>query len=134
MEDALYKETLERAKEDLLKSQKELGECLEKQEALEKQITELRRIIVPISRMLGEEFVEEDAMGLTDAIRQAFKSDGRLTPMDVKGALKQIGYDLSQYGNFMASVHAVINRLAARGEIRQTGTIDGKPAYEWVVR
>jgi hypothetical protein len=134
MNDTDYKAVLEKAKADLLKEQEGLGSCLAKQEAHEKRILGLRATIAALSRMLDEEFVEEDALGFTDAIRAAFKSvgtDGSLIPTEVKGRLEMLGYDISRYGNLMASIHTVINRLVSKGEIKQIGTRgDNKPAYQ----
>jgi len=132
-----YKAVLEQAKTDLVKTQNQLGECLKQQELLEKTITGLRATIAALSRMLDEEFIEEDAIGLTDAIREAFKSvgqGGNLTPTEVRSRLEMLGYDTRKYGNVMASVHTIINRLTSRGEIRQIGTRgdNNKPTYQWI--
>jgi hypothetical protein len=133
MDDSPYKQMLEQAKADYIGLQAKIGECLKEQAQLEKRLVGVRETIVALSKMLGEDFIEEDALGLTDAIRQAFKTYGSsLAPTDVKERLEQSGYDTAKYGNVMASVHSVINRLVSRGEIRSTGTIGGKPAYEWV--
>ncbi len=136
MTDTDYKAVLEMAKADLLQTQNEMGDCLKRQEELEKKIAGLRATIAALSRMLNEEFVEEDAMGLTDAIREAFRSvglSGNLTPTEVKGRLEMMGYDTRKYGNVMASVHTIINRLESKREIRNVGTRgDGKPCYQWV--
>ena len=131
MTDGDYEEILEKAKRELLNEQNALGECLKKQEAHEKRIADLRATVAALSRMLDREFVEEDAIGLTDAIRAAFKSVGlgTLVPTEVKDRLKMMGYNTVKYGNLMASVHTIITRLVLRGEIRQAGTRDGKPAY-----
>lgn len=131
-----YKQVLERAKTDLLKEQEALGECFKEQEAHEKKITGLRATIAALSRMLDEEFIEEDAMGLTDAIREAFKfahnTNSNLLPTEVKGRLELLGYDVSKYGNLMASIHTIIGRLVSQREIKQAGTrADGKACYEW---
>jgi len=127
-----YRAVLEQAKKDLLALQSELGECLKQQEFIEARVLGLRQTVVALSRMLGEEFLEDDAPGLTDAIREAFKSKigSNLTAVEVRGVLESLGYDISKYGNFMASVHTVIKRLVAKGEIREKGTrADGKPMY-----
>jgi hypothetical protein len=133
MTDTDYEAVLEKAKDDLLKEQQALGVSLKQQEAREKKIAGLRATIAALSRMLDKEFIEEDALGFTDAIREAFKSVGQgssLTPTEVKGRLEMLGYDTTKYGNVMASVHTVITRLAQRGEIRQVGTrADNKPCY-----
>ena len=131
-----YKIILERAKKDLLAEQETLGKCLKQQEQTEKRIAGLRQTIAALSRMLDEEFVEEDAMGLTDAIRTVFREklgSGTLIPTEVRDYLVTIGYDITKYGNVMASIHSVMNRLAQRGEIEEAGTrADGKVAYRAV--
>jgi hypothetical protein len=133
MMDSDYKAILEKAKSDLLQTQNELGDTYKQQETLEKKITALRATIAALARMLDEEFVEEDAMGLTDAIREAFRAagpSGNLTPTEVKGKLEMMGYNTAKYGNVMASVHTIINRLVNKGEIKQAGTRpDNKPCY-----
>lgn len=138
MTDTDYKVVLDQAKTDLLKTQEQMGDCLKEQENLEKKIAGLRATIAALARMLDEEFFEEDAMGLTDAIREAFRSmgtNGSLTPTEVKGRLEMMGYNTAKYGNVMASVHTIINRLATKGEIKQVGTrADNKPCYALVVR
>lgn len=128
-----YKAILEQAKQDLLKGQEALGKCLKEQEEIEKWITGLRQTIAALSRMLDEEFIEEDAMGLTDAIRHVFSiSIGTLIPTEVRDHLETSGYDIKKYGNVMASVHSVINRLKDRKEIVEAGSrADGKTAYRW---
>jgi hypothetical protein len=127
-----FKESLDNAKAELVELQQELGYCLKNQEGLEKKIAAVRQMIAGFSDALGEKFVEEDSLGLTDAIRQAFKtSDASLTPTDLRGRLESLGYDTSKYGNLMASVHTVINRLLHQEQIQPNGTIGGKPAYQW---
>jgi hypothetical protein len=134
MEQRDYKAVLEDAKRDLLSEQEFLGRCMKQQEIHERNIAGLRATIAALARLLQEEFIEEDAMGFTDAIRAVFEgvgTNGTLTPLEVKSRMEMMGYDITKYGNVMASVHTVINRLAAKGEIRQIGTRDGnKPCYQ----
>jgi len=127
-----FKQSLELAKGELKHLQQELGECMKKQAELEKKIAAVRQMIVGFSDALGEKFIEEDTLGLTDAIRQAFKTAGRrLAPTEVKDRLESIGYDTSKYGNMMASVHSVINRLVQQKQLQQIN-VGGKPGYEWI--
>jgi hypothetical protein len=42
-----------------------------------------------------------------------------------------MGVDITKYGNLMASVHAVINRLVNQGFIQPGPSVGGKPAYAW---
>lgn len=129
-----FKATVEEAKVELAHLQQEMGECLKRQEQLEKKIVALRQTITALSDVLGERFVEEDSLGLTDAVRIAFKTYGQpMAPTDVKDRLEQMGYDTTKYGNLMASVHTIINRLQRQGQIKHTGTIaNNKPGYQWV--
>jgi hypothetical protein len=134
MNDTEYRETLEKAKADLIENQHSLGQLLSKAEEAEKRVGNLREIVAGLSKLLGEDFVEEDALGLTDAIRQAFKTNlGQpLEPTGVRARLQQMGYDISKYGNFMASVHTVINRLVRGKEIKPAmPAVPNKPAYVW---
>lgn len=136
MSDTNYKAVLEAAKADLKKEQNALGDCLKRQETHEKKILGLRATIAALSRMLDEDFVEEDALGLTDAVRQAFKSagpSGNLTATEVRAKLEMLGFDIRKYGNLMSSVHTVCARLLNSGYIRHVGTRAGenKPTYQW---
>ncbi len=124
-----FRGTLEKAKAELISNSQRLGAILQEQEEVgESRNVKLREVIATLSRLLGDQFIEEDAIGLTDAIRQAFRGSGApLQPTDVRNRLKQIGYDITKYGNLMASIHSVLNQLQGRGEItpvtvgRETG-------------
>src|SRR5271165_3068681 len=131
MENLEFRPVLEKAKTELIASQKRLGEHLAGQEAEEKNIVRLREFIVTMSKLLGEEFVEEDTLGLTDAVRQAFKTHTTaLQPTEVRDKLQQLGYDLTKYGNMMASIHTVLNRLLAKQEIVRCD-VGGKAGFQW---
>lgn len=133
MTDVDYKKMLEAMKGDLFKKQQELGNCIKQQEQLEKEIASVRQITVALSKMVGEEFVEEDALGLTDAIRQAFKANDKpMSAINMRVTLEQLGYDISKYGNALASIHTVIKRLVLKKEIVQKGTnSESKAVYVW---
>jgi hypothetical protein len=131
-----YEAILEQAKKDLLHKQADLAKCIATQEDIENEIAGLRGTVASLSRMLKREYVEEDEMGLTEAIRRAFKGhSGTLIPTEVRDRLKEAGYDISKHGNVMASIHSVMNRLNGRGEIIHAGDrADGKPAYRWATQ
>jgi hypothetical protein len=98
---------------------------------MHERISNLRQSIAAMSKLCGEEFDEEDPLGLTDAIRQLFKTtmDRSMTAQDVTLALESRGFNVSRYGNILASIHTVLKRLTAKGEIESAGNIEGKPAY-----
>jgi hypothetical protein len=129
-----YKESLRQAKLDLTKTIADLGDTEAKAERLVKQIAELRQTVFALSRLCGEpEFVEEDALGLTDVIRLAYKSAAGgpvLTLQDVKDRIDSMGYG-GRWGNLLASVHTVTKRLVLKGDVVSAGSVNGKDAYAW---
>src|ERR1035438_2789625 len=86
MKDSIYEDMLEKAKTDYVASQQTLGAYAHEIELLEERISGLRETIVALSRMLRmEPFEEADTLGLTDAIRQAYKTHrGPLVPTDIR--------------------------------------------------
>jgi hypothetical protein len=129
-----YEVTLQNAKAQLLSVQNRIGENQNERDALEKELVTVRSIIVSLSSMLGREFNEDDELGLTDAVRQAFRTAGRhLLATDVKDRMESLGYNTAKYGNAMSAVHTVIARLIKQGQVRQLpNLINNKPAYEWI--
>ena len=80
-----YKTTLENAKAELVGLQQELANLRRNKETIEKRLTAVRQIIAGCSRILGEEFNEEDSLGLTDAIRQVFATaTTAIAPIEVR--------------------------------------------------
>ena len=128
-----FRKSLTEAKDELRALQAELGDCLAQQEGLERKILAVRQMIVGFSNVLGEQFDEVDELGLTDAVRQAFKTQtAPLEPTAVRTRLQELGFNTNRYGNFMASVHTVIQRLLKSHEIKQQVIQPGnKVAYVW---
>jgi len=134
-----YKEALKQAKADLAEQVALLGKAQEQAEKSEKAIVELRQTIAALQRLCGEgEFVEEDALGLTDAIRMAFKThepgmfgiDNGLSAHDVREKLESMGY-AGRWGNLLASIHTVIKRLREKGELEAAGNVNGRETFKW---
>lgn len=90
------------------------------------KIVQLRRTIVGLSALCGED-PELESMGLTDAVRLVMKGAiNSLTVRQVKDALGAHGFDqLSEARNAEASITVVLNRLAEAGEIRKGETRNG---------
>lgn len=129
-----YKAALTQAKKDLLAKTSEVAEAERTVERATREIVELRQTIAVLSRLCGEpEFVEEDALGITEIVRMAYRSNGStpMTAQDVKSRVESMGYE-GRWTNLLASVHTVTKRLAQKGDIELAGTIDGKDAYKWV--
>jgi len=130
-----YKRALDQAKADLASRVAELGAAQKLAELAEKEILELRQTVSALQRLCGEsEYVEEDALGLTDAIRMTFKTaagGASLTAQDVKDLMENSGY-AGRWGNLLASIHTVIKRLYAKGEIESGGNVKGRDTFRWV--
>jgi phage shock protein A len=127
-----YRETLERAKQDLLSARQEREQTIKKQDELEKRIIELRRTVAALAALCGEAFDEDDEFGLTDSIRMALKTHGgALNAKQVEARLLQLGYK-TKSPNLLASVHTVLKRLVLKGEVDDSAVMDNKQAYQWI--
>jgi len=134
-----YKEALKQAKSDLLEQVAILGTAQDCAEKAERAIVELRQTIAALQRLCGEpEFVEEDALGLTDAIRMAFKTEivegglpaNGMSAHDIRTKMESMGYR-GRWGNLLASIHTVIKRLHEKGELEATGNLNGRETFRW---
>ncbi|MFZ0799466.1 MAG: hypothetical protein WAM98_16910 [Terriglobales bacterium] len=127
-----YKHALKQAKADLAEQVEILGKAQDCAEKAEKAIVELRQTISALQRLCGEsEFVEEDALGLTDAIRMAFRTADRdMSAHDVREQMEKMGY-AGRWGNLLASIHTVIKRLHEKGELQAAGNLNGRDMYNW---
>ena len=129
-----YHQLIDSLKKDLALRQEALGKCMAQQEQLEREVAAIRSSITNFARMLDMEYVEEDDIGLTEAVRQVFKSavGQSFIPTEIRDKLKGMGYDINKHGNVLASIHSVINRLQQRAEIAVVGQRnDGKTCYRW---
>jgi len=119
------------AKEKLRTAILKLNDCYRQQNELGKEITDLRAVVVSLSRMRNVEFVEEDEFGMTDAIRLVLASKSMsMNADDVRAGLYEIGFDTNQYQNAMAAIQTSLKRLADKGEAA-VATVNQKPTYLW---
>ena len=124
-----YKAALKEAQADLAHCIEELGAAQIKAELLEYRIFELRQTISSLAKLCGEEYVEEDALGLTESVRLALKTAGsQMTPQAVRARLMSMGFDVTKYGNLLAAIHTVLKRLDEKGEAKETT----KGSYSWI--
>jgi hypothetical protein len=138
MDSADYKKMAEEIRGEL--------ESLEiQQEDIERRIARLRQALiglVPLSKepihagMYGIDLTsvaaEIDSMSITDATRQILQAaEAPLAPTEIKKRLIDMGKDLSNQKNVMASVHSLLKRLVQGGEIE---TRDNGLTYQWIAR
>lgn len=128
-----YEKALEEAKKELAEAIADLGESEQKVQDLGIRISDLRQTVTVLSKLCGVENVEvEDALGLTAAIRKTFEDAPlkNFAVQDLRLALEARGFNTRRYGNLLASIHTVVNRLKDKGEIEEDGVNEaGKPKY-----
>ncbi len=132
----------------------ELSEMMSRREELENELEKVNRRIENLHHSLnglGELFdpyavvklakqrpelfpylsIRED-MGFTDAIRDVLQSGfgSWLTAIEVRDMLAAGGFDVDKYKNVLASIHAILKRLAVKGEV-ETRSESGKAEYIW---
>jgi hypothetical protein len=108
-----FAELLEAAQDDLV-------DAIRQRETLDYKIRVLQGDIVHLAPLAGVKVDDPIiTLGLTDAIRYVFgkAKPQPLGPTEVKDALVESGYDVSDYSNVMASIHTIIKRLLKKGEI-----------------
>jgi len=119
---------------------RELKNALHEREKLDNRITTLRKRIAALAANCQDEGIEIEPSaeaeyllentGLTDDIVNILKvhSPAWLFPWQVKNKLEQLGYDMSNYKNPLATIHMVLKRLSESSRI-QNLDFDGKAAY-----
>lgn len=126
-----YKEALEKAKGDLESANHRLAVAQEEAIEAERNIVELRETIAALAKLCGQQYVEEDALGLTDIVRQVFKTahlDDQLDAQAVREKIERMGYG-GRWANLLAAVHTVIKRLHEKEEIEVVTNTNGSVYY-----
>jgi hypothetical protein len=143
--DTPYQDAFEQALIDLSK-------VMEKREALEldvfnvdRQVVLYREAVMSLANLCGKDVKEvtsehpelfpdmiDPDIGLTDAVRKALQSMSAmsLSPIQVRNRMDHLHFDLSPYKNVLASIHTILKRLKAKGEITSRER-DGKTVYRW---
>jgi hypothetical protein len=113
---------------------KEYDRLKTQRDAIETRLAQLRLIISNLGELceLPAERRQPPGLGLTDACRSALRASlGGLTAAQVREHLASLGIDQDHYSNLLASIHIVLKRLVAAGEIWTYKTKDGKQVYAW---
>ncbi|HEX2443577.1 MAG TPA: hypothetical protein VHJ77_06490 [Vicinamibacterales bacterium] len=113
---------------------KEYEQLRTQRDAIETRLAQLRLTIANLGALCGlpSERLEQPELGLTDACRSVLRASfGGLTAAQVRERLTSLGIDPDRYSNPLASIHIVLKRLVAAGEIWTYKTRDGKPVYAW---
>jgi hypothetical protein len=121
-------------REALREARKDLQTLFRRREQLERQIARTRQTVIALSRVCEKDdhkvllrHAVEKSFGLTDAIRTALMAANvPLDALSVRSALETVGYDIGASPNTLVSIHTVLKRLAANGEIKQVGKKAGR--------
>ena len=115
----------------LARARDEYHKLLAEREELDVRIARLQQGIAALSAICGEA-TEHDAPGLTEACRMALKAaDEPLRATALRDRIAALGVDLSGYSNALASIHVVLRRLVAAGEVSLVPRSTGAPRFAW---
>lgn len=129
--------TKETYKKALEAAQKELAQATQLQKETQRRIMKLRQTIFSLTMLLTKEAADHivksvEEIGLTDAIREILRiGEKPLSPIEVRKALEELGYDLSKYTNPLASIHTILKRLVKKGQATIVGRGREK-RYAWI--
>jgi len=113
----------------LSEARAELERLFQKREELEREIARARLTVIALGRMCDEgkhrdflKSVHEHTKGLTGAIRWVLMAAKQpLYAPDIRRELESVGYDVGSSPNVLVSIHTILRRLVADGEVKQVG-------------
>jgi hypothetical protein len=126
----------------------ELNKLLIEQERIEERILSLRKTMTALSTLIGLRSEQDkdlmDQLGvqirtmidvsLTDDIHRILTTARRpLTAIEIRAELKELGQTLAEQSNPLATIYAILNRLAESGRAHET-VKEGKKAWERMTR
>jgi hypothetical protein len=132
MSNETYRRALEQATADMEK-------LLRQRTEIDEQIRKLAPVIEYTALLCNEippsaGTPEDPELGLTDAIRLAFKTaiPNTLSPTQLRDKLRESGFPLDRYKFELPPIHNTISRLEAAGEIESITGPYGEKSYRWV--
>jgi hypothetical protein len=71
-------------------------------------------------------------VGVTDAVRRVLLTYPiSLTPVSVRDLLPCVGFDAGNYKHPLTSIHSILRRFVASGEVVRTDQLPNPPRYVW---
>jgi hypothetical protein len=124
----IYRTALSAARTSFLQASLALEKAKSDVERLQGEMNQLRRTITALAAQCSEE-PEIDPMGITEACVGVMKSTiYTLSTFEVVRRLADVGFDTASQKNARASAHAILTRLASKGEITKVSH-DGKVCW-----
>lgn len=83
--------------------------------------------IKALAPLVNQKSTDVNSLGLADAIRLVFGGTSRtLSPIEVRGKLEDLGFNLSNFENPLASIHTALNRMVDTNELVSSKSEDNK--------
>jgi hypothetical protein len=146
MDIEFYRDAFQKAIQELFTLTAERNALDDQREELNARLDQLRKGALGLSSMCGEDpksvensypdlfpqLIEPD-IGLTEAIRIVVRSHmgKRMTPVEIRSGLLNIGFDLSKYRNPLATIHITLRRLSDNHEIKMGANESNGKAVYW---
>ena len=126
----------------------ELESLLTEQERIEERILSLRKTMNALATLITQHegkdknFMDYAAARLRELVDTSLTGDIHriliaskhpLTASEIRAELKELGGSLAELTNPLATIHAILNRLAESGRAHET-VKDGKKAWERILR
>lgn len=139
MTESLYREVLNRARNDLASAISKRRQLQELLETTEKEIAQLKRLIGGVHAYVDEseqsEDLEQTGEGLKQAVCTALRAANQdVTMSDIVAILKELQFPIESHQNPLGSVYTTVTRLVTDGEVVAGEPRDQKKTYRWATR
>jgi hypothetical protein len=115
----------------LAKAYRERDEIVETEKQLAYRKTKLNETIDALIPLVFKRVWDINTLGLSDAIRFVFNNARRpLSPLDIRSKLEDLGYNLKQFENPLASIHTALRRMGETDELYPVESEDKKKMFE----
>ena len=137
MPEALYREVLRRARNDLVIAIAQRDELRGRLEAAEREIAQLKRLVGGIYSYAIDHSEDSELLpageGLKEAVCTALRATiNDVTISEIVGILEELQFPIKQHQNPLGSVYTTVTRLLSEGEVVAGEPRNGKKTYRWV--
>jgi len=124
-------------KKVLIRARRELEEQEHKRDLAEARIAQLKRIIASVASFVepqGKAILGIEQSGLKNSVRTALRAIGKdATATDVRAVLRELRFPIETHANPIGSIHTVLTRLVADGEVAYGSARGGRKTYAWIL-
>jgi hypothetical protein len=106
---------------------KKLDELTEEEKRIAVQKAQLRETMKALGPLFNPKKADISSLTLSNAIRLVINSTGRpISALEIRGKLKDWGYNLDKFENPMASIHTALSRMEEADELTKSKDERGK--------